>query len=142
MFISNPRILYVDNKDNFQMMELMLSLAEPDYELIGAASAEEAAYFMGKEKFDLYVLEYLLPGTSGIELCRQIRHADPHTPILFYSGMARPADRGAAMAEGATEYLIKPNDLDKVIGIIIGLVNKNSSFPEPARRREVYQGIF
>lgn len=139
---SKPRILYVDDKDCCQMIGFMLNVAEPDYELVGAVSSDEAVDLMEKKKFDLYVLESLLPGTSGIELCRRIRKADKDTPILFYTGMARPADRDAAMAAGATEYLVKPNDLDKIIGMMIRLVNKSSPVSEPENGRKVYQGIY
>ncbi|MBA3631350.1 MAG: response regulator [Acidobacteria bacterium] len=144
MPVSNPRILYVDDKDCCQMVGLMLNIAEPGYELVVVASADEAMNLMADGKFNLYVLECLLPGTSGIELCRRIRKADQNTPILFYTGMARPADRSVAMAAGATEYLVKPNDLDKIIGTITRLLNKSSSIskPESASGRRVYQGIY
>lgn len=141
---ANPRILYVDDKDCCQMIGFMLNVTKPDYELVGAANFDEALDLMEKEKFDLFVLECLLPGTSGIELCRRIRKVDWETPILFYTGMARPADRNVAMAAGATEYLVKPNDLDKVIETMISLVNESPSIskPEPESLRKVYQGIY
>lgn len=142
MSASNPRILYVDDKDCCQMIGFMLNVAEPDYELVGAASSDEAMNLMEKGKFDLYVLESLLPGTSGIEFCRRIRKIDNDTPILFYTGMARHADRNAAMTAGATEYLVKPNDLDKIIETIVRLVNKSSSISASEPAKKVYQGIY
>ncbi len=123
---SHPRILYVDDKDCYQMIDLMLSLVVPSYEFVGVTTAEKAINIMAKEKFDLYVLEYQMAGTSGIELCRHIRRSDSKTPILFFTGMARAADRNVALAAGATEYFVKPNDLDRVVETMARLLNKNS----------------
>ncbi len=142
MSAANPRILYVDDKDCCQMIGVMLSVAEPDYELVGAVNSDEAVKLMEKEKVDLYVLEFLLPGESGIELCRRIRRVDKNTPILFYTGMVRPADRDTAMAAGATEYLIKPNDLDKLIETISKLVDKSLSISASEPTKKIYQGIY
>lgn len=139
---AKSRILYVDDKDCCQMIELMLNVEEPDYEFVGASSADEALNLIEKGKFNLFVLEYFLPGTSGIELCRRIRQADRETPILFYSGMARLADRDVAIAAGATEYLVKPNDLDKLIRTMKSLLNKNLLFSESENAHKVYQDIY
>lgn len=129
MFAANPRILYVDDKDCYQMIDLMLNLVAPGYEFVGVTTAEKAISIMAKEKFDLYVLEYQMAGTSGIELRRHIRRSDSKTPILFFTGMARAADRNVAIAAGATEYFVKPNDLDRVVETIGRLLNKNSPIP-------------
>lgn len=140
MLSSNPRILYVDDKDCYQMIDLMLSLAAPGYEFVGVTSAEKAINIMAKEKFDLYVLEYQIAGTSGIELCRHIRRSDSKTPILFFTGMARVADRNVAKAAGATEYFVKPNDLEQIVETIARLlnkVNKGSSIPETKSHLEL-----
>ena len=125
MLPAKPRILCVDDEDCREMLDLMLNLAKPVYEFVGADSAEKALQMIEDEKFDLYLFEYRLPETSGIELCRQIRKIDAETPILFFTGMARPVDRALAMAAGATEYLVKPNDLDRLAETIERLLHKS-----------------
>lgn len=126
------------------MIVLMLGNAKPAYEVLGAATADAAADIISQEKFDLYVLEYILPGISGIELCRRIRQTDSETPILFFSGMARPVDRAAAMAAGATEYLVKPNDLDNLVETMARLLKENPSISKPvaALRSKSSYGIY
>lgn len=127
MLPAKPRILCVDGKECCEMFDLMLKLDGFVYDFVGADSDEEALKLMANEKFDLYILEYRLPNISGIELCRQIRKTDSETPIIFFSGMARPADRDRGMAAGATEYLIKPNDLDRFAETIERLLHKSST---------------
>ncbi len=144
MLLAKPRILCVDDEDCREMLDLMLNLAEPVYEFAGADSADKALKMIEDEKFDLYLFEYRLPEMSGIELCRQIRKIDAETPILFFTGMARPVDRNQAMAAGATEYLVKPNDLDRLAETIKRLLHKSLSIskPESANSDEVHHGIY
>jgi len=122
-----PRILCIDGKECCEMFDLMLKLDGFDYDFVGADCDEEALAKIENEKFNLYILEYRLPDLSGIELCRQIRQTDSETPIMFFTGMARPADRTKAMSAGATEYLIKPNDLDRFAETIERLLHKSST---------------
>ncbi len=58
-------------------------------------------------------------------LCRHIRQMDKTTPILFFSAMARPADQNVAIAAGASEYLVKPDDLDRLPGMVKSLLDLN-----------------
>ena len=142
MFPKKPRILCVDDEDNCEMLELMLQLAGYDYDFVGVSSTDDALKKIAKEKFDLYILEYRLPDIAGIELCRQIRQTDSETPIMFFSGMARPSDRDKAMGAGATEYLIKPNDLDRFGETIERLLRQSPSISQSAITDEVRQGAY
>ena len=75
------------------------------------------------ERFDLYLLDALLPDLDGFELCRRMRGLDAHTPILFFSGAGYDADRKRGMAAGADAYVIKP-DLDGLLTSITGFVSR------------------
>jgi DNA-binding response OmpR family regulator len=66
------------------------------------------------ERFDLYLLDAWLPGVDGFELCRQIRIADPQTPILFFTGAAYAADTQKGIEAGANAYVVKP-DVDGLL---------------------------
>ncbi len=121
------RILYVeDYEDSCELVRIMLASEKRGYIFSTTKSAFEALDLIEKESFDLYILDYWLPEMSGVELCCRIRQTDAATPILFFTGMARPADRGVGMAAGADEYLVKPDDLDKLTVTVKRLLNKNS----------------
>ena len=72
---------------------------------------------------DLYLLDTRLPDGSGIDLCRQIRSEDLYSPIIFYSGEARPEMIEEAMKAGAQAYLKKPIDPFEVGETIAGLIS-------------------
>lgn len=123
-----PHILYVeDDEDAGEMISVLLRVADESYEITTIETAQKALDLIEKQSFDLYILDYALPGMSGVELCRRIRETDSQTPILFYSGMARGVDRQQAMQACANEFLVKPNDLDKFTETVRRLLLENSS---------------
>ena len=120
------QILYVDDdSDSCEMISLLLCHAGEEYSVTTVTTAEEALIFMESRTFDLYILDLWLPKMNGVELCRRIRKRDPNTPVLFFSALARPADRIQAEAAGANDYLIKPNDLDKFENTVKRLLKEN-----------------
>lgn len=119
------RILCVeDDFDSGELIRYLISRENSDYEVTVAATVAEAEKLISKNQFDLFIFDYCLPSKSGIQLCRQIRLNDQSTPIVFYSAMGRPSDREIAAQAGATEYLVKPLDLDKVAKTVNHLLNK------------------
>jgi DNA-binding response OmpR family regulator len=122
----NPRILYVDDdRDACVMFGMMLHLADDSYEITAVSSAQRALALMEKQPIALFILDYHLPEISGVELCRKIRQTDSQTPIVFYSAMSREIDRSEAMTAGATEYLVKPKDLERLVETVKSLLDKS-----------------
>jgi two-component system, OmpR family, copper resistance phosphate regulon response regulator CusR len=113
------RILLVDDdKDTCEMMSLLLTLADDNYEVLSANTADEALAKMEAKPFDIFILDSLLPDMSGVELCRKVRRDDEQVPILFYSGMLDGNYISNAKAAGANEYLVKPDDLGRFTEIV------------------------
>ena len=108
------RILIVDDDaDSCEVMSFLLAM-EYGCEVFSAETAEEALSLIEAHKFDLYILDSLLSNSSGVELCARLRRSDKRTPIMFYSGYEDAGYIKKAKAAGADEYLVKPNDLDRL----------------------------
>lgn len=123
----SPRILFVDdNEDTCELVSFMLKQAEKGYSVTTATTAPKAENFINTEKFDLYILDYRLPEISGVELCRQIRKCDSNTPILFFSAAASYLDSEEAYKAGATDYLVKPDDLFRLPEAVSEHLNRNA----------------
>ena len=143
MLSSNKSILYVDdNRDSCELAAVMFDCSDLDCVVVPAESAEEAMHLIEVEPFDLYILDYRLPETSGVELCREIRRFDAETPILFFTAAARAVEQTEAMAAGATEYLVKPNDLERLTGTVRRLLSESMTMPVSSIKTGVYQGIY
>ena len=108
------------------MMKFMLEGADPGYEVTTVGTAAEALEISARDPFDLYVLDIWLPGMDGLSLCRRIRERGAKAPIILFSAMVRPADQDYALAAGANEFLIKPNDVDRFTVTVACLLDTNA----------------
>ncbi|MDR9403949.1 MAG: response regulator [Halothece sp. Uz-M2-17] len=93
--------------------KLMVSLLEQSgYDVIAKNSVEEAESWLLQEKHhpDLIVLDIVMPGSSGLDLCREIRGNDTlnEIPIVFCSSKNKEFDQFWAMRQGGNAYLTKP----------------------------------
>jgi CheY-like chemotaxis protein len=119
------RILLVDDDPNISRF-ISESLRLRGYEVQCFARAEPALMALGDISFDLALLDILLPGTSGLQLCRQLRQhpATANLPVIMMTAFYKEADhiREARELYGATDYLLKPFSLQTLHGKIAELL--------------------
>jgi two-component system response regulator HydG len=77
-----------------------------------------------EEHFDLYLISYKLAEGTGVELCRRLRGFDRRTPILFWSSLVYERDRQLAYSAGASVFLRKPEDFDKIPVMVSRLIDQ------------------
>ena len=111
------KVLCVEDHDDSREI-LNTYLGWNGFEVRAAADATSALALAKSEPFDVFVLDNMLPDSSGIELCKDIRSFDAQTPIIFYSALGAIKDQAEGMAAGAQAYLTKPQDLDKLADLI------------------------
>ncbi|HEV7679593.1 MAG TPA: response regulator transcription factor [Candidatus Dormibacteraeota bacterium] len=101
------RVLVVD--DDVQLAAaLRRGLEEAGFSVDLAGSGDAAVAAASATPFDLLVLDVMLPGRNGLEVCRELRHARVHTPILMLTARDTVADRIQGLDAGADDYLVKP----------------------------------
>ncbi|HEV7745006.1 MAG TPA: response regulator [Pyrinomonadaceae bacterium] len=110
-----------DHEDTSEMLTILLG--EEDYDVVFAATIQEALQLATTQKFDLYVLDKNLPDGSGLELCTKLNEVTPGVPCIFYSGDAYDIHRVEAMAAGANAYVAKP-DIEGLIEKVSQLLAK------------------
>jgi CheY-like chemotaxis protein len=117
---TNVRILHVeDDADTRALVALVLQ--SEGWEVVSVDNASSALTNVVVGGFDLYLIDNWIEGDTGGGLCRRLRAADPHTPILFLSGAVYPADIETALRSGAQGYLEKPCSPDALIEEIVKL---------------------
>jgi DNA-binding response OmpR family regulator len=103
------RILVVDDEpQNVELMEAILQDAE--YEVFSAFGGEEALALAHEKRPDLIILDLMMPGLSGFEVCARIK-MDPQTggiPVLFVTALNQMADKERALAVGGDDFVTKP----------------------------------
>ncbi len=110
------KILIVEDELNI-IVALRFSLEQKGYDVIVAVSGEEALEKIARERPDLILLDIMLPGIDGYEVCENVRQnkKTQNTRIVFLSAMGRDVDvaKGAALAADA--YFVKPFSILEVI---------------------------
>ncbi len=84
----------------------------------------EALALLSEEDFDVVVLDLMLPGMSGQDVCRRMRAKNDRTPILMLSALDGVDDRVAGLRLGADDYLAKPFDFDELVARIEALARR------------------
>ncbi len=72
----------------------------------------------------LVILDRMLPGVDGLQVCRAIRRINPRLPILMLTAMGKPEDRVEGLAEGADDYLTKPFSLEEFLLRVKGMLRR------------------
>lgn len=99
-------VLIVD--DDIQIRELLRDyLSEFGMTVVAVADGKSMADVMGKQSFDLVVLDLMLPGEDGLSLCRSLR-AKSDIPILMLTARGETMDRIVGLEVGADDYVVKP----------------------------------
>jgi len=84
--------------------------------------------------YDVVLLDWLLAGKRGIDVCRDLRERGVDTPILMFSAKASVADRVAALDSGADDHLVKPVEVEELLARIRALLRRGPSKRAPALR--------
>lgn len=105
---------------------LVRCLQEGGINVLIAQSGEEAIATITKQKPDVVVLDVVLPGCSGFEVCRRLKaEADTsHIPVVICSTKGSQMDRFWGLKQGADAYLAKPVDQDELVHTIRQLINR------------------
>jgi pilus assembly protein CpaE len=129
------RILVIDDDSEFlDMMHLLLERDGSHQTMLVADGAEGLARAMADPP-DLAVIDVMMPGITGYEVCRQLRAHPPTAtlPIIILTARGQPVDREAAMEAGANAYMTKPVTVAELYETINDLLGKYESVSrEPA----------
>jgi two-component system phosphate regulon response regulator OmpR len=120
---AQARILVVD--DDLRLRELLKRfLTENGYSVFIAASAVEMNRLWVRERFDLLVLDLMLPGEDGLSICGRLRHAGDQTPIIMLTAKGEDGDRIAGLESGADDYLPKPFNPRELLARIAAVLRR------------------
>ncbi len=133
------RILVADDDPVLQRL-LLHSLKLEGYDVLAARDGNEALNLVDAERPDLVILDVMMPGYNGFELCQILRQR-PETltlPIIMLSGLSDVQEKVSGLRAGADEYLTKPIDLRELAARVDALLKRNrvlrlSSAPRSGR---------
>lgn len=128
------RILIVEDEAKVAAA-LREGLAGEHYDVAVARTGEEGFFRANAEKFDLLVLDVMLPGRSGIEVLKTLREKGMTTPVLILTARDAVEDRVLGLDVGADDYLVKPFAFPELLARIRALLRRGR--PDQALRLQV-----
>lgn len=118
------KVLIVEDDAVFREAVTSL-LLQSGYEVVGVSSAPAALQALGKETFNVAVIDWMLPGMSGLELVKQVRRLPRPAPILMITARESLSDRVAGLDAGADDYLVKPFKMPELEARVRALVRRS-----------------
>jgi len=130
--MAKESILVVEDEDDIREL-LRYNLAKEGYQVTGAASGEEALKAVKAARPDLMLLDLMLPGLDGLEVCRSLKQ-DPQTrnlPIVMLTAKGEEADIVAGLELGADDYITKPFSVRVLLARLRAVLRRRSAAPLP-----------
>jgi two-component system, OmpR family, phosphate regulon response regulator PhoB len=112
-------ILVIEDEEPIQIL-LRYNLESEGYRVRATAQGEDTMFLIDEERPDLILLDWMLPGISGIEVCRMVR-TRPETrdiPIIMLTARSEEPERVRGLATGADDYLVKPFSVPELLARI------------------------
>jgi phosphate regulon transcriptional regulator PhoB len=121
----NNKILIVDDEPDIVDL-VSYNLKKDGFRVTTASDGEQALHKVRKDKFDLVVLDLMLPGIQGVELCRIIRNDSKTaaTPIIMLTAKGEEVDRVIGLESGADDYMTKPFSSKELIARIKAVLRR------------------
>ncbi|HWD06187.1 MAG TPA: response regulator transcription factor [Amycolatopsis sp.] len=120
------RVLLADD-DRAIRESLLRALELEGYAVTEVTDGVAALASARRDRFDVLILDVMMPGVDGLGVCRVLRADGDHTPILMLTARVEPPDRVAGLDAGADDYLVKPFDLDELLARLRALLRRTSA---------------
>jgi len=123
-----PKILLVEDETNLGTL-LKDYLNVKGFETVLCTDGQQGFDTFAKQKFDLCILDIMLPVKDGFTLAKEIRQADKHIPIIFLTAKSLPDDKIEGFRSGADDYLTKPFNMEELLFRIKAILKRASTVP-------------
>ena len=128
----NPIKILVAEDDASLRQGLVDLLEDEGYQALAAADGETALHLYAEQHPNLLLLDVMMPGRSGFEVCRKVRQGDSVTPIILLTAKGEEIDKVVGLELGADDYVTKPFGLHELrarIAAVLRRSNRNGTRP-------------
>jgi len=132
----SAKVLVVEDEEPLAML-LRYNLEAEGFNVTVVGRGEDAEVAVAEEPPDLIVLDWMLPGISGLELCRRLRtgRVGRSVPILMLTARGEETDRIRGLTTGADDYVVKPFSLPELLARVRAILRRTS----PSRLQDTLQ---
>jgi two-component system response regulator MprA len=126
----SEHILIIEDDTSIANM-LRRGLIFEGFDAVTAASGPEGLDLARERMPDLVVLDWMLPGLDGLEVCRRLRAASKDVPILMLTAKEAVPDRVSGLDAGADDYMVKPFAFEELVARVRALLRRNRPADTP-----------
>jgi DNA-binding response OmpR family regulator len=132
-----PTVLVVEDERNIREL-VCLHLGLEHLECVQAADGNEGLRLARERRFDLVILDLMLPGLDGVTVCRAIRRdpTNPGVPILMLTARREESDKVLGLESGADDYLTKPFGVRELVARVRALLRRRPLIPAGSAERQ------
>jgi DNA-binding response OmpR family regulator len=127
------RILIAEDDRNIRL-GLVATLESEGYAVTAAGDGAQALKLFPQEKFDLVLLDVMMPKASGYDVCREIRARGAHVPVLFLTAKGEEIDKVVGLKLGADDYVTKPFGVHELLARVEALLRRGRANSAPATK--------
>jgi two-component system, OmpR family, alkaline phosphatase synthesis response regulator PhoP len=121
-----PRVLLVEDEESL-VLTLGDRLKAEGYVVEARGDGESALTLAAEKPFDLVILDVMLPGIDGFEVCRELRRTGVQAPVLMLTARTQVVDKVVGLKLGADDYLTKPFEMIELLARLEALLRRRSS---------------
>lgn len=131
-----PSILIAD--DNKQIVSILSEYAKKEgFETTEVSDGDEALKVFGKQKFDIILLDVMMPKKDGFEVCREIRRSS-NVPVIMITARGEDFERIMGLDIGADDYIVKPFSPGEVMARVRAILRRIERTPENANVQKMF----
>lgn len=135
--LAQQNLLLVED-DAALVLTLTDLLTSKGYEVESVQDGQKALEAASEGRYDLIVLDVMLPGKDGFEICQTLRRRAVHTPIIMLTARGQVADKISGLKLGADDYLAKPFEPSELLARI-GALLRRASFLQANQREATFE---
>lgn len=134
---AKQRILLVEDEEHL-LEAIKLNLELEGYKVITATDGKKALRIFKEERFNLLILDVMIPEIDGFQVAETIRLENSEVPIMFLTAKNSSEDRVTGLKKGADDYLVKPFNLEELI-LRVGILIRRGLQKEDNKELNTYQ---
>jgi len=120
---------------------LKSALEENDYQVLTVANGIDAFDLFLRESCNLLIIDVMMPGLNGIQLCKHLREKALQTPILMLTAMGTVDDKVTGLEAGADDYLVKPFHLKELLARVAALLRRQPAIATKTSHKLCFEDL-
>jgi len=120
---------------------LQTALEENGYQINVVSNGIDALEHFVEEQFNLLIIDIMMPGLSGIQVCKRVREKNIQTPILMLTAMGTVDDKVTGLDAGADDYLVKPFHLKELLARVSALLRRQTALENIPNHQLIFEDL-